>query len=163
MSSQTISMIHLWLQMIFINEAHTIDKDIFVYIEEHIADTVLNTKSVTHTFTRLYSEISSTTRYLSRAASNTSRISDQGYPSFRNVFIIETFKERVRDPRLYDLKLQVQSSFWFHMIFRLFQMDPDDKRNEECRRIGMHISYIYNNERTTIAKCSSWSPWNQVE
>ena len=166
----TISMFHLLLQMsflglpiIFINKAHTLDEDIFVYIEQQIADNLLYTKSITNTFTRLYSKMASTTRYLARASSNTSRISDKGYPPFRNVFITETFEEGVSDPRLYNLKLQVQRSFWFHMIFRLFQMDPDDKMEQECRRIGMNIIYIYNNESITITKCGIWPPWKQVE
>ena len=166
----TISMFHLLLQMsflglpnIFINKALTLDEDIFVYIEQQIADNLLYTKSVTNTFTKLYSKMASTTRYLARASSNTSRISSKGYPPFRNVFITETFEEGVRDPRFYNFKLQVQRSFWFHMIFRLFQMDPDAKKKQECRRIGMKIFYIYNNDSTTIVKCGSWPQWNQVE
>ena len=153
----------LGLPNIFISKAHTLDEDIFVYIEQQIADNLLYTKSVTNTFTKLYSKMVSTTKYLARARSNTSRISNKGYPPFRNVFITETFEEGVSDPRLYNLKLQVQRLFWFRMIFRLFQMDPDDRNQEECRRIGLNISYIYNNTNTTIVKCSSWPPWNQVE
>ena len=42
-------------------------------------------------------------------------------------------------------------------------MDPDDRNQEQCRRIGMNITYIYNNERITIVKCGSWPPWKQVE
>ena len=118
MNRRVISMFNLLLQMnflglpnTFINEAHTLDQDIFVYIEHFIADNLLYTKSVTHTFNRFYSTISSTTRYLDRGRSNTSRMSNKGYPPFRNVFITETFEEKVRDPRLSNLKLQVQSSF----------------------------------------------------
>ena len=170
MNRRTTAMFNLLLQMTFlgvpntfINEAHTLDGDLFVYIEHHIADNLLYPKSVTHTLTRLYSKITSTTRYLDRSSSNTSRMSNKGYPPFRNVFITETFEEKVRDPRLYNLKLKVQSSFWFHIIFRIFQMDPDERNKEECRRIGMNIIYIYNNESIRTVKCGSWPPWKQVE
>ena len=170
MNKRTTAMFNLLLQMTFlglpntfINVAHTLDGDLFVYIEHHIADNLLYTKNVIHTFARLYSKISTTTGYLDRGRSNTSRISDKGYPPFRNVFITETLREKVRDPRLDNLKLQVQSSFWFHIIFRIFQMDPDERNKEECRRIGMNIIYIYNNERIQFVKCSRLPPWKQVK
>ena len=137
---------------------------VFLYVEQFIADSLNTSGTILQCYTHLLHRTTITKKYLITFHPNqTTNDESYMYRPFGVLELSDTVSADRKNLGSARIRLQVQSSFWIHLMFQKFDMDPDYKEGQQsCRQIYMCIETEDDDGECRVKYCGKRRPWNQV-